>query len=54
MAGKVDEFGPAAIAKDIAGALPNASYIENDAWNHFAPFIDPTAMAQLVRDAATL
>ena len=53
VAGKVDEFGPAAIAKDIAEVLPNATYVENDAWNHFAPFIDPAAMAQLVRDAAT-
>jgi pimeloyl-ACP methyl ester carboxylesterase len=53
VAGKVDEFGPAAIAREIAEALPNASYIENDAWNHFAPFTDPAAMARLIREAAT-
>lgn len=50
--GKVDEFGPAAIAREIASALPNATYIEHDEWNHFTPFIDPTAMAAIIRDAA--
>ena len=54
VAGKVDEFGPAAIARDIAEALPNASYVEHDEWNHVTPFIDPAAMAELVREAATL
>ena len=54
VAGKVDEFGPAAIAREIAEALPNASYVENDAWNHFTPFIDPVGMAELVRDASSL
>jgi pimeloyl-ACP methyl ester carboxylesterase len=52
VAGKVDEFGPAAIAREIAGQLPNATYVEHDEWNHFTPFIDPAAMAALVRDAA--
>ena len=54
VAGTVDEFGPAAIAREIAEALPNASYVEHDEWNHFTPFIDPTAMATLVREAVTL
>ena len=54
VAGKVDEFGPAAIAREIAEALPNASYVEHDEWNHFTPFIDPAAMAALVREAVTL
>jgi len=54
VAGKVDEFGPAAIARDIAEALPNASYVEQDEWNHVTPFIDPAAIATLVREAATL
>ena len=52
VAGKVDEFGPAAIAEEIADRLPNASYVERDEWNHFSPFVDPAAMAGLVRDAA--
>lgn len=51
VAGKVDEFGPAAIAGEIAEQLPNGTYIENDEWNHFAPFVDPSGMAQLVIDA---
>jgi pimeloyl-ACP methyl ester carboxylesterase len=51
VAGHVDEFGPAAIAKEIAAALPNATYVEHDEWNHFTPFIEPAAMAALIRDA---
>jgi pimeloyl-ACP methyl ester carboxylesterase len=54
VAGKVDEFGPAAIAREIAEALPNADYIGHDDWNHFTPFVEPVAMAKLIRDAATL
>ena len=52
VAGKVDEFGPAAIAREIAEQLPDATYVENDEWNHFAPFVDPAGMAELVRNAA--
>jgi pimeloyl-ACP methyl ester carboxylesterase len=52
VAGKVDEFGPAAIAQEVAEALPNATYVEHDEWNHFTPFVDPAAMAELVRNAA--
>jgi pimeloyl-ACP methyl ester carboxylesterase len=52
VAGKVDEFGPAAIAQEIAGQLPNATYIEHDEWNHFTPFIDPAAIAAIVLDAS--
>ncbi len=54
VAGKVDEFGPAAVAREIAEALPNATYIENESWNHFTPFIDPPAMAAIISDAATV
>ncbi len=51
VAGKVDEAGPAAIARGVADRLPNATYVEHDEWNHFTPFIEPTAMADLIRDA---
>jgi pimeloyl-ACP methyl ester carboxylesterase len=51
VAGHVDEFGPAAIAREIAEQLSNATYIERDEWNHFTPFIDPAAMAAIVLDA---
>ncbi len=53
LAGLVDGFGPSAIAEEIAGQLPNATYIQRDEWNHFTPFIDPAAMAAIVRDAIT-
>ena len=53
--GGPDEYGPAAVAEHITNRLPNASYVVRDEWNHFTPFIDPAAMAGLVRDAtATL
>ena len=51
LAGKVDEFGPAAIAREITEELPNATYIQRDEWNHFTPFIDPAAMAALIVEA---
>jgi pimeloyl-ACP methyl ester carboxylesterase len=51
VAGKVDDFGPAAIAREIAEQLPNATYVENDDWNHFTPFIDPAAMAAIIHDS---
>ncbi len=50
-AGEVDEFGPAAIAREISEELPNAAYIERSEWDHFAPFVDPAGMASLIRDA---
>ncbi len=51
VAGKVDEYGPAAIAREISEQLPNATYIQRDEWNHFTPFIDPPAMAALIVEA---
>ena len=54
MAGEVDEFGPAAIAEEIAEALPNATLRRADELNHFGPFVDPAAIAELVREAVTL
>jgi hypothetical protein len=33
--------------------LPNATYIQRDEWNHFTPFIDPAAMATIIRDAVS-
>ena len=44
-------FGPSAIAEEIAGQLPNSTYIQRDEWNHFTPFIDPPAMAALIVEA---
>jgi pimeloyl-ACP methyl ester carboxylesterase len=52
LAGRVDEFGPAAIAGEVAARLPNATYQARDDWNHFAPFIEPGAMAAVIADAA--
>lgn len=52
LAGRVDEFGPAAIAGPVAEQLPHATYVQRDDWNHFTPFIDPAAMASIVCDAA--
>ena len=46
LAGNVEEFGPAAIAEPVAERLANATYIQHNEWNHFAPFVDPAAMAR--------
>jgi pimeloyl-ACP methyl ester carboxylesterase len=51
LAGRVDEFGPAAVAEPIAEQLPNSRYIQHDDWNHFTPFIDPAAMARITTEA---
>lgn len=51
VAGAIDDFGPSAIAKEIAERLPKATYIQRDGWNHFAPFVDPPAMAAIIRSA---
>lgn len=51
MSGKVDdERSPAGIAAGIAERLPNASYIELAGGNHLTPFIDPDAIARLLRE----
>jgi len=52
VSGATDEASPAAIAKQVADRLPNSTYIENPDWNHFAPFVDPSAMAALISEAA--
>lgn len=53
VAGRVEEFGPASIARGIAEQLSNADYVHDDEWNHFTPLIDPAAMATVIRDAAS-
>ncbi len=53
VAGAPDGTGPGSIAKRVADRLPNSTYIENPAWNHFAPLIDPAAMAELITDAVS-
>jgi pimeloyl-ACP methyl ester carboxylesterase len=51
LAGHVDEFGPAAIASEVAARLPHATYQARDDWNHFTPFVDPAAMAAVIAAA---
>jgi pimeloyl-ACP methyl ester carboxylesterase len=51
VAGASDGTGPGFIAEQVADRLPNATYIENLDWDHFAPFVDPAAMATLITNA---
>ena len=51
VAGQVEEFGPYAIASKIAERLPNATYLERNDWDHFAPFVDPAGIAALISAA---
>ena len=53
VAGATDETGPAFIAKRVADRLPNSTYVENPEWDHFAPFVDPAAMATLIAEAVS-
>ena len=54
VSGEVDEErSPAGIAAGIAERLPNASYIELVDGNHLTPFIDPEAIARLLREHLT-
>lgn len=47
-----DQMGPAQVAPQIAQRLPNCLYIEQPDANHFAPFIDPSGIADLIADMA--
>ena len=48
VSGATGEAGPADIAKKVADRLPNSTYIENSEWDHFGPFVDPSAMGSLI------
>ena len=50
--GAVEDNGPSRGAKAVAERLTNGRYIENPEWNHFTPFIDPAAMANVIAKAA--
>lgn len=48
VAGAVDRLGPAAIAKPIAEALPNARYLSLPHLTHLAPFSHPGEVAAII------
>jgi pimeloyl-ACP methyl ester carboxylesterase len=48
-----DDAGPASVAESIADELPNGTYVHDDRWDHFTPFVDPPAMAVLIRRAVS-
>jgi pimeloyl-ACP methyl ester carboxylesterase len=50
--GVLDGTPPAAIAGAIADALPNGSLVYVDEFDHFAPMVDPAAVAKIVIDAS--
>jgi pimeloyl-ACP methyl ester carboxylesterase len=50
MAGNADAGGPGTIAGPVADALPNATLVQREDWDHFTPFVDPSAMAAAIRD----
>jgi pimeloyl-ACP methyl ester carboxylesterase len=52
--GALDGQGPAAIAEGIADRLPNATFLSRPEFDHFGPFVHPTAFADLIAAQAAL
>ena len=46
-----EQYGPGAVAEQVADRLVNSTFIQRDDWDHFTPLVDPAAMADIVRDA---
>lgn len=52
LAGRVEPDQPSRIAADVAGRLPNGSYLELDHMTHFGPFTHIDEIADLIRSFA--
>lgn len=52
VAGVVEEFQPSGRAQPIAEVLPNGTYLQDDALDHFGPMTHPDLMARIVADFA--
>ncbi|MEX0846216.1 MAG: alpha/beta hydrolase [Ilumatobacteraceae bacterium] len=50
VSGVVQEMQPSHIAESIAERLPNATYLEVAAFDHFAPMTHPAEMAEVIAD----
>ena len=48
VAGASDGSGPPDAAPRVADRLPNSTFIQQPEWNHFGPFIHPSAFAKLI------
>ena len=50
IAGVVEEWQPSGRAEPIADQLPNGTYLQDDALDHFGPMTHPDAIARIVAD----
>ena len=48
VAGASDGSGPPDAAPRVADRLPNSTFIQQPEWNHFGPFVHPSAFAKLI------
>jgi pimeloyl-ACP methyl ester carboxylesterase len=48
VSGKVEEFQPSAIARQVADRLPNGRYLQLDELDHFGPMVRPDLMADVI------
>jgi pimeloyl-ACP methyl ester carboxylesterase len=51
ISGRVQPLQPSAVAGEVAGQLPHATYIERSDLDHFGPMTHPGIVAALVRSA---
>ena len=50
IAGHIGEMQPSSVAARVAEQLPNGSYLELPAYDHFAPMTHPDEVAAIIRD----
>lgn len=54
VAGRPQETQPSRVAADIAGALPNGSYLQLDHLDHFGPMTAPDEIAEIIATFAAV
>jgi pimeloyl-ACP methyl ester carboxylesterase len=53
VAGRVEEFQPSKIAREVADRLPHGRYLQLDELDHFGPMVGPDLVAEVITDALT-
>jgi len=51
LSGRVEEFQPSKIAREVAERLPNGRYLQLDELDHFGPMVCPDLVADVIADA---
>jgi hypothetical protein len=48
VSGRVEEFQPSTIARQVADRLPNGRYLQLDQLDHFGPMVRPLLVADVI------